>query len=239
MVHNLEIKKTIIINTHNKMLDELNTQTSRLAVSNVRTQYQTAFDNKQNIIFETTSLGGQIKKLAIRNNYQIYGLHICVFRPEISVARVKHRVLHGGHDVPKTLIYKRYADNLALLPKALPTENIAVVIDNSTKRAFTPVFALSDGHITNFSTCPEYLLPAHTNTNTLYPERSVKDLLNLDKAPDIKKMTEEQRENFNQMIITKLLSKITAQYINSYVKSSFMDKIKQMFTNKFGHQKQK
>jgi len=237
MVHNLEIQKTIIVNTHGQLIDDLNTKLYRQAVANLRNQSQTAFSNKQNVIFETTSLGGQIKKLAIKHGYQIYGLHICVFRPEISVARVKHRVMNGGHDIPKNIIYKRYADNITLLPNALPTENIAVVIDNSTKKSFTPIFALSDGHVTNFSTCPEYLAPTHATMTTLYPERSVKDLLSTDNTPDIKKMTDEQRENFNQLIITKLLSKITAQYINTYVKSSFMDKIKQMFANKFSHKK--
>lgn len=239
MVHNLEIQKTIIINTFNRRLEDLNTKLYRHAVANLRSQCQTAFNNKQNIIFETTNFGGTIKKSAIKQGYKIYGLHICVLHPELSVARVQHRVKNGGHDIPVNVIHRRYQDNLTYLRKVLPSENTAIVIDNSTKRSFTPVFALSDNHIINFSQCPEYLSSTHSAMQVLFPEQSVQNLLNLANTPDIRKMTDEQRENFNHIILTHLLGKISAQYTNTYFKTSFMDRIKSYIYSRFGHKKQK
>jgi predicted ABC-type ATPase len=50
---------------------------------------------------------------------------------EINVARVKKRVLGGGHDVPEEKIRERYRRALALLPELVKVCDFLAVYDNS------------------------------------------------------------------------------------------------------------
>ena len=50
---------------------------------------------------------------------------------ELNIARVKQRVLLGGHDVPEDRIRARYARTLALLPDAMAEAHRVVLFDNS------------------------------------------------------------------------------------------------------------
>jgi predicted ABC-type ATPase len=51
--------------------------------------------------------------------------------PEINVARVANRVLHGGHDVPVDRIVSRYHRCLSLLPDAIAAADDCLIFDNS------------------------------------------------------------------------------------------------------------
>lgn len=181
----------------------------RHALMKMRYKINTAFAEKRNVIFETTGAGiKQISRQAKQNNFSVYGLHINLQNPELSVARVQHRVEHGGHDVPTNVIMERYAQNQAKLPQLLTLEDVAIVIDNSNKKAFMPIFVLSHGYLTNISECPEYLQDTHTIVKNKYPEKSYKQLLHFQQEVDISTMTEEQRENFGQIVISNLLGQI-------------------------------
>ena len=96
---------------------------------------------------------------------------------------------------------KEYLD---LLADALSSEQSAIVVDNSGKKPYIPIFVLSDGRLANIKQCPEYLQETHKQISDNMPEKPIKELLHLHKDIDVKKMTDEQRENFGQFIITKL-----------------------------------
>jgi predicted ABC-type ATPase len=51
------------------------------------------------------------------------------------VARVRKRVLGGGHDVPEEKIRERYSRALALLPELVKTCDFLAVYDNSRNAA--------------------------------------------------------------------------------------------------------
>ena len=213
LVHNLEIQKTIIINSAKQKTNALNAEIRRQTLKTLRTNIDISFATSKNIIFETTGAGiSQIQKQARKYNYHIYGSHICVFHPEISVARVQHRVENGGHDVPYDVILQRFETHSKNLLDIIQQEDTAIVIDNSNKKPFNPVFVLSNKHLINFTICPEYLTNIHQQIKQVYSEQSIQELLQLQHHIDIKKLSEKQRENFGQIILTNLLKPNTTQH---------------------------
>lgn len=171
-----------------------------------------AFESGKNFIFETTGSANKIIKM-INEAKHLYGYNVCSFhpyvlRPELSIARVQQRVANGGHNVPKDKILYRYTKSLQNLPTVLSNVDIGVVMDNSGKKPYRPIFTVVDGYITNFAPCPEYLQPVHMQITKKMKEKSVKDLLHLQQDIDMAKMNEEQRENFGQIVISTLLGQI-------------------------------
>lgn len=63
--------------------------------------------------------------------FRIVVYHISVMNSDLSVARVKGRVRHGGHDVPEAKIKARYHRNGALIRDAALKADRAHVYDNS------------------------------------------------------------------------------------------------------------
>lgn len=228
LVHNLEIQKTIIINSAKQKTDALNAEIRRQTLKTLRTNINISFATSKNIIFETTGAGiPQIQKQARKYNYHIYGSHICVFHPEISVARVQHRVENGGHDVPYDVILQRFETHSKKLLDIIQQEDTAIVIDNSNKKPFNPVFMLSNKHLINFTICPEYLTNIHQQIKQVYSEQSIQELLQLQHHIDIKKLSEKQRENFGQIILTNLLKPNTTQH----TRHNWLERIKTFLYN--------
>lgn len=73
----------------------------------------------------------ELLKSAQDMGYRTYLYYIATEDPAINVARVKSRVLSGGHDVPEDKIISRYARSLDLLLEAVRHTNRAYLFDNS------------------------------------------------------------------------------------------------------------
>jgi predicted ABC-type ATPase len=54
------------------------------------------------------SLATFVQRLQRESNYRFHLLYIWLRSPELNVARVKARVLRGGHDIPEDTIHRRY-----------------------------------------------------------------------------------------------------------------------------------
>lgn len=228
LIHNLEIQKTIIKNSAKQKTDALNTEIRKQTLKQLRTNIDTSFAKSKNIIFETTGAGiPQIQRQAKKYNYHIYGSHICVLHPEISAARVQHRVKNGGHDVPYDIILQRYEEYSQKLLGIIQQEDTAIIIDNSNKKPFNPIFAVSNGYLINFTDCPEYLTNIHQQIKQNYPEQLIQQLLKLQHNIVIKKLSEKQRENFGQIILTSLLKQNSIQH----TKQNWLERIKTFFYN--------
>jgi predicted ABC-type ATPase len=105
-------------------------------------------DSRQSFTVETTLSGATYLKMAARA--KAAGFNVVVFfvgtaSIEINIARVKARVLKGGHDVPEDDQRRRYPRTLANMKKLLPIADLAVLYDNSTSQGHTLVGA---GHAT-------------------------------------------------------------------------------------------
>lgn len=64
--------------------------------------------------------------------FAVFLVFIGLEGPALSVARVKQRVEHGGHDVPDEKLYARFPRTLANLRAAIPVVDEAFVLDNSS-----------------------------------------------------------------------------------------------------------
>ena len=198
--------------SYTSQLSNLNLVVARNASKRLRKKIHDAFTNSKNIIFETTSPAQRMRSSAEHYGYDIYGFHICVSEPELSVARVQHRVKNGGHDIPQPVIFQRYQDNISMLSKSIITETAAIVIDNSNKKPFTPIFALSKQHIINIAECPDYLQKTYNKLSKKLPHESLTQLLNLQPDLDIKGLPSDQRKTLLQIMLLHLMGKITGQH---------------------------
>ena len=211
-INTVEVQELLYLQPLIKQSNNYETKMQIIAGEHCLNRIYNAFEQKFNIVFETTGAGHLARRFAYKAktlyHYNVYSFHPYLLHPELSISRVMHRVANGGHDVPKDVILQRYEKSLNNLPTVLSEVNIGIVMDNSGKKPFMPVFAQVNGYIIDFAQCPEYLEPARQQMIKKLPQKSVKELLHLNQDIDIQKMTEEQRENFGQIVITNLLGQI-------------------------------
>jgi len=61
--------------------------------------------------FETTLSGKghlQVVRGLKRRGYEVHIFYLWVPSPELTLARIKERVLRGGHDVPEAIVRRRF-----------------------------------------------------------------------------------------------------------------------------------
>jgi predicted ABC-type ATPase len=91
-------------------------------------------DTKTDFTFETvlsTERNLLLLRKAKENGYKIQCVYILTCNADINVARVKSRVLEGGHEVPEEKIRSRYIKSLGILPQLIDACNEILVFDNS------------------------------------------------------------------------------------------------------------
>jgi len=94
-----------------------------------------AIANRTPFAFETT-LGGKTVCLKIRLACETHNVRIwyCGLNsPDEHIKRVRLRVLHGGHDIPKEKIFERWEKSRANLVELLPFLTELSVFDNSAE----------------------------------------------------------------------------------------------------------
>ena len=88
----------------------------------------------ESFAFETTlsgrSYAGSIP-LWKEKGYRISLVFLWLPTPEVAIARVRQRVLEGGHDVPELDVRRRFARSLAHLPAAIARSDEARLYDNT------------------------------------------------------------------------------------------------------------
>jgi predicted ABC-type ATPase len=92
------------------------------------------FQTKQSFAFETVMSHKskvELLQLASQNGYKTYFYFIFVDNLSTNIARVKLRVLRGGHNVEESTIVARASRTFRLLPSAFEAADSSYVIDNS------------------------------------------------------------------------------------------------------------
>ena len=208
----VEVQDALMVEPVKTQLDLLVLRMQRKASEIVLSKINNAFENNKNIIFETTGSGHMAVKLSMRAKkiykYNVFSFHPYVLRPELSIARVHKRVANGGHDVPVEVILQRYDNSLKTLPDVLNLVDVGIVMDNSGKKPYIPVFAKVKNSFISFGTCPEYLQTACQAIKEKNQNKTINEVLHLQQDMDMKQMTEEQRESFAHIVITNLLGQI-------------------------------
>ncbi len=109
------------------------------------------------LIFETVLSDPAGAKIAFLREaqslgYQIEAHFIGLASPNLSQARVMHRVTHGGHDVPDSKIMARFWRTLENLRRLIPVANQLTIYDNSeVDRPFRPIAHFLNGRLTTLS----------------------------------------------------------------------------------------
>ena len=85
--------------------------------------------------FETTLATKTFKaiiKKAKDKGYKVTLVFFWLDTPELALRRVQERVEHGGHDVPKDVVYRRYVAGTRYLSQIyIPISDYWMIIDNS------------------------------------------------------------------------------------------------------------
>lgn len=116
-------------------------------------------EQKNSFVYETVAADKRHLRI-IKNvkdaGFKVVTIFIGLTSPDLSKLRVKHRVEHGGHDVPVSDIEARYPKIIANFPNLLSESDTCFVIDNSGKNFKLILLKSSDLSIT-FSKFPNYL----------------------------------------------------------------------------------
>lgn len=110
-----------------------------------------AIAERLDFVFETTLGASTIPRLLAQAASQGIEVHVWyagLASPELHLARVRARVSAGGHDIPESMIRRRYEHSrmnlIALMPKltALRVYDNSVEADPAAGKAPTPVLVL-------------------------------------------------------------------------------------------------
>ena len=83
-----------------------------------------------------------IIKKAKDKGYKVTLVFFWLDTPELALRRVQERVEHGGHDVPKDVVYRRYVAGMRYLSQIyIPIADYWMIIDNSNN----PFKLIADG----------------------------------------------------------------------------------------------
>ena len=91
-------------------------------------------EKKADFTFETvlsTERNLILLRKAKENGYEIQCIYVLTCNADINVARVKVRVLEGGHDVPEDKIRSRHVRALEILPQLVDLCDRMLIYDNS------------------------------------------------------------------------------------------------------------
>ena len=95
---------------------------------------------------ETTLAGKNYLRMMLdarRLGFEMVLVYIGTENVEINLARIKNRVLAGGHDVPQDDVRRRYLRSLKNLPVAIQRADHTILFDNSTEEGYRLVAILS------------------------------------------------------------------------------------------------
>jgi predicted ABC-type ATPase len=125
------------------------TVSSLLPMAAARHVLKSAGDNlkeRRSFAIETTLAGKNYLQMMLdarRRGYEIVLVYIGTESVEINLARIRNRVLAGGHDVPEADVRRRYGRSLENLSIAIKRADHAILFDNSSEDGYRLIAILS------------------------------------------------------------------------------------------------
>jgi predicted ABC-type ATPase len=107
----------------------------------------------ESFAIETTLTGHsehRLMRTARQAAYKINIVFVCVDDALTALARVRERVMRGGHDVPADIVLQRYAKSLANLSSAIALADRCFIIDNTQDR-HRLLLTIEEGHVRRVS----------------------------------------------------------------------------------------
>ena len=96
-------------------------------------------DKRESFAVETTLAGKHYLQMMVDariRGFEIVLVYIGTESVEINLARIRNRVLAGGHDVPESDVRRRYRRSFGNLPIAIDRADHTVLFDNSTEEGY-------------------------------------------------------------------------------------------------------
>lgn len=96
-------------------------------------------DRAESFAIETTLSGKNYLQMMLDardRGFEIVLVYIGTENVEINLARIRNRVLAGGHDVPEGDVRRRYKRSLENLPIAVKRADHVILFDNSTEDGY-------------------------------------------------------------------------------------------------------
>ena len=98
---------------------------------------------------------------ARKRDFEIVLVYIGTENVELNLARIKNRVLAGGHNVPEEDVRRRYTRSFENLPIAIQRADHSILFDNSTDEGYRLVAVLSPSGNQWFEPIPEWAAGNH------------------------------------------------------------------------------
>ncbi len=108
---------------------------------------------------ETTLAGKHYLQMMVdaRNRgFEVVLVYIGTESVEINLARIRNRVLAGGHDVPESDVCRRYRRSFENLPTALARADHAILFDNSAEEGYRLIAVLGPSESQWFEPVPDW-----------------------------------------------------------------------------------
>jgi predicted ABC-type ATPase len=114
---------------------------------------------------ETTLSGKNYLQMMVDariRGFEIVLVYIGTENVEINLARIKNRVLEGGHDVPEEDVRRRYKRSFQNLPIAIKRSDHTILFDNSTEEGYRLATILSSSGSQWFNPIPSWAAPVQS-----------------------------------------------------------------------------
>jgi predicted ABC-type ATPase len=111
---------------------------------------------------ETTLSGHTYLKMMVdarARGFEVVLVYIGTENVEINLARIRNRVLAGGHDVPESDVRRRYQRSFENLPIAIERADHAILFDNSTEEGYRLIAVLGLSGSQWFQPTPRWANP--------------------------------------------------------------------------------
>jgi predicted ABC-type ATPase len=108
---------------------------------------------------ETTLAGKhylQMMVAARKRGFEVVLVYIGTEDVEINLARIRNRVLAGGHDVPESDVRRRYQRSFKNLPTAIERADHTILFDNSTEEGYRLIAVLGPSGNQWFEPLPDW-----------------------------------------------------------------------------------
>jgi predicted ABC-type ATPase len=108
---------------------------------------------------ETTLAGKHYVQMMVdaRNRgFEVVLVYIGTENAEINLARIRNRVLAGGHDVPEGDVRRRYQRSFENLPTAMERADHTILFDNSTEEGYRLIAVLGPSESQWFEPIPSW-----------------------------------------------------------------------------------
>jgi predicted ABC-type ATPase len=122
---------------------------------------------------ETTLSGKSYLQMMVDardRGFEVVLVYIGTENVEINLARIRNRVLAGGHDVPESDVRRRYERSFKNLPTALQRADHTILFENSTEEGYRLVAVLGSSTSQWFEPIPHWANAARRQADKIGTE---------------------------------------------------------------------